>query len=165
MNRTTGFTLIELMVVVAIVAILAAVAFPAYNDYVTRSKLQEAYTNLSGLRVNMEQYYQDARMYSSTTAGGTCGVYAGSPASSFTGFNGPAVSTTVQAKYFTYTCASGGNTASGDQTYTITANGTANLAGFKFTIDQANNRATAGVGTGWTAPASTCWVLRKDGSC
>lgn len=165
MNRTTGFTLIELMVVVAIVAILAAVAMPAYNDYVTRGKLQEAYTNLSGLRVNMEQYYQDNRMYSSTTGGGTCGVYAGSPASSFSGFNGPAVSTTVQAKYFTYTCASGGNTATGDQTYTITANGATTLAGFSFTIDQANNRATAGVGTGWTAPAATCWVLRKDGSC
>ena len=153
MNPNRGFTLIELMIVLAIVAILAAIALPSYNDYVMRSKLQEAYTNLAALRVSMEQYYQDNRMYSSTTGGGTCGVAGG---------NTPTV---PNGKYFTYGCASGGNTAQGDQTYTLTATGTSAAPGFVFTIDQQNTKQTTGVTPGWTTPASNCWVLRKDGSC
>jgi len=42
MRRQVGFTLIEVMVVVAIVAILAAVAYPSYGDYVRRGKIAEA---------------------------------------------------------------------------------------------------------------------------
>ena len=58
-----GFTLIELMIVIAVVAILAAVALPAYGDYLRRGQLPEAFTNLADLRVKMEQYYQDNRSY------------------------------------------------------------------------------------------------------
>jgi type IV pilus assembly protein PilE len=54
-----GFTLIEVMIVVAIVAILSSVAYPAYTDYVRRGQLQEAFTNLANYRIQMEQYYQD----------------------------------------------------------------------------------------------------------
>jgi prepilin-type N-terminal cleavage/methylation domain-containing protein len=153
MSRSTGFSLLELMVVVAIVGIIAAIALPSYNDYMLRSKLQEAYTNLSALRVNLEQYYQDNRRYSSTTGGGTCGIGGG---------NTPTVQ---NAKYFTYACASAGNTATGDQTYTVTATGTGPTANFSLTIDQSNTKQTTGVGSGWTAPATNCWVTRKDGSC
>src|SRR4030095_7908104 len=58
-----GFTLIEVMIVVAIVAVLAAIALPNYSDYVKRSKIVEATSALSDLRVRYEQFYLDNRTY------------------------------------------------------------------------------------------------------
>jgi type IV pilus assembly protein PilA len=56
-----GFTLIELMIVVAIIGILAAVAIPAYNDYTARAQAAEAFSLLDGLKTPMvEAYGQDA---------------------------------------------------------------------------------------------------------
>lgn len=54
-----GFTLIELMIVVAIVGILAAVALPAYQDYISRSKITEPVSLLDGLRTDINGYYTD----------------------------------------------------------------------------------------------------------
>lgn len=54
MKKQTGFTLIELMIVVAIVAILAAVALPAYQNYTKRARFSEVVTAASGVRTQME---------------------------------------------------------------------------------------------------------------
>jgi len=51
-----GFTLIELMIVVAIVGILAAIALPAYQDYVVRSKMSEATAALAACKTSVSEY-------------------------------------------------------------------------------------------------------------
>lgn len=60
---TTGFTLIELMVVVAVIAILSTIAIGAYGNYVLSSKLSESFAMLGDYRLKMEQYKQDTRYY------------------------------------------------------------------------------------------------------
>jgi len=51
-----GFTLIELMIVVAIVGILAAIALPAYQDYVIRSKMSEAEAAIAACKTSVSEY-------------------------------------------------------------------------------------------------------------
>lgn len=141
MNKQSGFTLVELMVAVVIVAILASVAVPAYNDYVRRGRVAEATSNLASLRVTMEQYYQDNRTYLN---GAACGA---------------TMPTAPAVQHFTFACA---GTAT---TYTLTATGTGNMAGFSYTLNEANAKASTVTGvTGW-AGNNACWVTKQGGAC
>ena len=139
-----GFTLIEVMITVAVIAILAAVALPNYVEYVTRSRLVEAKTNLSDMRTRLEQYFLDNRKYP-----GACAAYAaGAPPAN-------TIYLPASVKNFTVTCPTLTNT-----TYTVQAQG----LGFTFTIDQTNVRQTTVAPAGWTTSA-VCWVSRKNGDC
>lgn len=63
-----GFTLIELMIVIAIVGILAAVALPAYQDYTARAQMSEALTLAEGQKSAVVEYYSDNGTFPNTNA-------------------------------------------------------------------------------------------------
>lgn len=69
-----GFTLIELMVVVAIIGVLAAVAIPSYQDYSARGQTADAVTMLDGLKVPMAEQYSSTGTFLIGGASGVSGV-------------------------------------------------------------------------------------------
>jgi prepilin-type N-terminal cleavage/methylation domain-containing protein len=137
MRIARGFTLIELMIVVVVIAVLAAIAFPAYTNYIQRSKITEATSSLSELRLRAEKRFADNRAY--------------------TGFN-----TAIQnAKYFTYGCVVNAN----DFLCTATGVGNQAMGGFVYTINESNVRTSTFTGQpGWNN-STTCWVTKKGESC
>lgn len=64
-----GFTLLELVVVMAIAAILAAIAIPNYSEYVMRSHRSEAQSFISDVASRQSQFFLDRRSYAGTVAG------------------------------------------------------------------------------------------------
>lgn len=68
-----GFTLIELMIVVAIIGILAAVAIPSYQDYTARAQVSEAIGLSSGFKTGLAEYYSNNGIWPAyiTSAGDT----------------------------------------------------------------------------------------------
>ena len=63
MNAQKGFTLIELMIVVAIIGILAAIALPAYQDYIARAQASEAFTLADGLKTSISTNRQNGKCF------------------------------------------------------------------------------------------------------
>lgn len=63
MNRQKGFTLIELMIVIAIIGILAAIALPAYQTYTKKAKFTEAVLAAASVRSNIDICFQDKDNY------------------------------------------------------------------------------------------------------
>ncbi|MDO9236718.1 MAG: type IV pilin protein [Aquabacterium sp.] len=146
----TGFTLIEVMIVVAIIAILASVALPAYSDYIRRGQIQEAFTNLSSYRIRLEQFYQDNRNFGDAT---TCG---GAAAAALT-----ANDLRGEVRFFTYSC----TPTNAGQNYTVTATGSTGMAtGHVYTVNQNGDRTTTQFKGSTQSPAATCW-LSSTTSC
>jgi type IV pilus assembly protein PilA len=96
-----GFTLIELMIVVAIIGILAAVAIPAYQDYIARSQVSEAVSLMGSSKTPLAEYFADKGFWPtalSEVLGNTSGKYTGGVTGFDTGsINGTASSYTVEA--------------------------------------------------------------------
>lgn len=63
-----GFTLIELMIVVAIIGILAAIAIPAYQDYTKRAHVSEGLSLAAGAKTAVSEYYSTNNTWPSTNA-------------------------------------------------------------------------------------------------
>lgn len=63
-----GFTLIELMIVVAIIGILAAIALPAYQDYTARAQMSEALILADGQKGAVTEYYADKGVFPGSNA-------------------------------------------------------------------------------------------------
>ena len=139
-SQQTGFSLIELMIVVAIIGLLSAIALPAYRDYVLQSTITDATSVLSARRVLMEQYFQDNRTY----------VGADTPAT-------PGLCDAGTSKSYDFSC----SVAPGATVYTLMATGKSNAAGFSFTLDQDNAKTSSGP-SGWSSGAN-CWITKKSG--
>lgn len=142
MKQQNGFTLIELMIVVVIVGILASVALPAYQDYVTRSKLIDGPARLADARIRMEQFFQDNRQYG-VAGGAVCP---------------PAI--IRNTPNFNLSC-----TTPTTETYIITATGTGSVSDFSYSIDETNLQRTLTMRSGWGAAPADCWITSRGGSC
>src|SRR5258708_40114560 len=69
-RRSAGFTLVEVMIVVAIIGIMAAIAYPSYQSYVMRAKRSAAQQFMLDMTSREQQYLLDARSYTATIGSG-----------------------------------------------------------------------------------------------
>ncbi|TQV76832.1 prepilin-type N-terminal cleavage/methylation domain-containing protein [Aliikangiella marina] len=131
MKKLKGFTLVELLIVVAIVGVIAAVAYPSYTDYVVRGKRAEAMAALTNAAQAMERHR--VANYSYTLAGGLGDVFS--------------TQVPVDGSATAYYTLSAATTAT---TYTLTATPIGSMAG----LDDALTLTNTGAKT-WGA--KTCW--------
>jgi len=137
MKKQQGFTLIELMIVVAIIGILAAIAIPAYQDYTIRAQVSEGLNLAAGSKTAVTEFYQDTGGWPADNS--TAGVEAAA---------------NINGKYTTQVAIS-------DDTITVTfgADANTNIAGATLTLSAADNvgavewSCTAGFANKWLPAA------------
>ena len=127
-----GFTLIELMIVVAIIGILASIAIPSYQEYVRRARAADATGVLADMRIKMEQFFQDNRTY----VGGPCAAPAG-----------------TNTAFFGFSCSAGPAAT----TYTLQAQGAGVMAAYRYTITESNVKSSSFNAACWSLkPSGSC---------
>lgn len=136
-----GFTLIELMIVVAIIGILAAIAIPQYQDYTARSQTTRAVSEISALKTAAEAAILQGKTIVSGTEGSAAEIDLGFPGSSLLNGTGKAQLTI-----------SGGNGATPSITATLGGSSSNSIKTATITLTRANNGSWSCVmGSGPTA--------------
>lgn len=143
-KRQQGFTLIELMIVVAIIGILAAVAIPSYQNYTRKAKFTEIVQGASSIKLAVETCYQDQGTLANCTAGS----------------NGVPPLTSANGADPTNVAANSGVTAVSATTVTITMLANSNdtvLNGLNYILNGTAGLAGTSNSISWLKdPASTC---------
>ena len=134
-KKQAGFTLIEVIIVIAILAILSAIVSPMYSSYIQRSKISEALATLGNLSTKMEKNYLDFRKYTNNE---TCAV------------NSPSTDN------FNYACISSG------QNYTWTA--TSSDGNYKYSVNNNFDKITLAF-DGQSMSSVNCWMISDTGTC
>lgn len=110
-NKISGFTLIELMIVIAILGIVSAIAIPAYTGYLATARMVEAKNNIAALKLAEEEFFLENNEYFSDTSGdnATLKSWSGDLWTATGGDNGINFTYTVSASGTKYTITASGN--------------------------------------------------------
>ncbi|MDX8378890.1 MAG: prepilin-type N-terminal cleavage/methylation domain-containing protein [Gallionella sp.] len=137
MKVSRGFTLIEIMIVVALVGIISAIAMPMYTAYLVRGKLVDAQSTLMTSRINLVQYFSDHRTYS--------------------GYACP-----TNTSYFSYACTTSANSFT-IAASNLANKGMGAAAGYVYTINDTNHKATPTFAGATSTKA--CWITKAGQGC
>ncbi len=154
-----GFTLIELMIVVAIIGILASIATPAYNSYVQRAKRTDATTALSQIQLTQEKLRANCRYYGLEGASSSCGANAAATTVSVADSDAGTAGYQSPEGHYTLDISSNSGTA---YTATATASSTSQLGDtdcrvFTLKIEPANPQGEKTSTDSGGSASTNCW--------